>query len=102
MYLRGADISAEMQSTSGDTMKIESDRTESARIRSCSLLLRKAGGSGVAARSVVEDTTSVRPGRERGWLTARRGGGGGRGEPPAFSEARSQLVQWDISIQRAG
>lgn len=78
-------------------MKIESDRTESAKIRSCSLLLRRAGGSGVAARSVVEDTTSVRPGvaRERGWLTA-------GGEPPAFSEARSQLVQWDISIRASG
>jgi len=44
--------------------------------------------------------------RERGWLPRVWRGQGQEerrgGEPSMFSEARSQLVQWDISIQRAG
>lgn len=82
----------------GERFGDDEDRIRSNRERGIrSLLLRRAGGSGVAARLIVEDTTSLQSAgwRERGRLTA-------GGEPLAFSEARSQLVQWDISIQRAG
>jgi len=49
-----------------------------------SLLLRRAGGSGVAARLLVEDTTSVQPGMARKGMAAARMAGTGAGGAPGW------------------